>query len=93
MANIERRIASAEKALAEHGDGLVIIHVSGGLTDDASNGFATAGGVEFQRGDGEDPMQFRERMEHTAREMGASCLVFGGLPRPTYDTEKRAVAQ
>ncbi len=75
------RLASAEKALNEAGDGLVIIWVKGGLLPDAdSNGFATAGALEFHRADDEDPMAFRERCEHAARQVGATCLVFGGLP-------------
>ena len=35
--NIKRRIASAEKALNEGGDGLTVIFVRGGFTPDASN--------------------------------------------------------
>jgi hypothetical protein len=82
MANIERRIASAEKALAEHGDGLVIIHVSGGLDHETNGDRAEAGGIAWTRDADEDPLAFRARCEHAARQMGANILIFGG-PKPT----------
>jgi hypothetical protein len=80
MANIRGRLALAEKALNEGGDGLTVIFVRGGLTDDASNEHATAGDVEFHRGADESSMAFRSRCELAAREMNAPTLVFGGLP-------------
>jgi len=79
--NIRTRLAVAERALNEAGE-LTIIHIRGGLDHETNGDRAEAGGIAWTRDADEDPLAFRARCEHAARQMGANILIFGG-PRPT----------
>ena len=80
--SIRTRLAAAERAINEGGE-LIVIWVNGGFSP-SNHDHATAGDMTFNRGDDETPLAFRERCEQAAREMGASCLVFGGLPERNW---------
>ena len=64
-----------------------VIDIEGGLKDDATGDFATAGDVLVEREDGELIEAFRARARARAFGLGSSHVVFGGLTPVKYEDE------
>lgn len=74
---LESRLAKLEGAAR---DGMQQIRVTGGLADCGPDDLANAAGQTWRRAPGETADAFQCRVLAEARALGASCVVWGGLP-------------